>query len=75
MMWTVGMADRDSDSRPASQPNSSVQFDGTLGESNESGPTTEEAQSAVRNLGNGNDEAAQQNNDDDDDEESKLYCV
>lgn len=70
MMWTVGMADTNPENHPASEANSSNQ----MNNSTESGPTTEEAQNAVRNLsGNDNEEAPQQNNIDED-EESKTIC-
>jgi len=62
------MADRSPDNHPASQANSSI--DGTLGASaEENGPTTEDAQNAVRNLGNNEDAPP---NNDEEEEESKI---
>ncbi|KAK3748726.1 hypothetical protein QZH41_015672, partial [Actinostola sp. cb2023] len=64
MMWTIGMADRSPDNHPASQANSSI--DGVGASAEENGPTTEDAQNAVRNLGNN--EGAPPNNDEEEEE-------
>ena len=81
MMWTVGMADRDTSgdtrTRPlsAARANSEEDEEDLLESVDGEGPTNEAAENAIRALGNQDEEHDQQNEPQDggDEEESKNF--
>ncbi|XP_031567953.1 presenilin-1-like [Actinia tenebrosa] len=71
MMWTVGMADPRPDNPPSSQDNEAERQDQLNVSADHDGPSSEEARSAVQNLGDPIDPAPQ-NNDDEEEEEKGV---